>query len=316
MRSPALPLLLLFALGLAPAQDEDWGPPSMRAGSPSATVAASPAERRIPSQVVRQTQLLKLRADGLYRARKYREAAGLYAACARLDPEDAAARNDQASCYQKLGLNDSALLCAREALRLAGRSLASRDTAAFSFADLRARKSAYFILDKLGKPMTTPKPGQCESWTAAEGECRARMHVCAERGSRPAPGGTLRWDILRAGVARLNALFTYDEVEVPSQIPRPELRDMEESSIDGLPESGIRWINRDSAATLPLGDFLETADPACTGPACGALEKERTECRVLHFDPCAGVIGMACAYQEEGGSDRVVVGEYYILPAR
>jgi hypothetical protein len=260
--------------------------------------------------------MLKVRANGFYRARKYGDARDLYAVCARLDPGDADALNDLADCHLKLGSRDSALACARAALHLAGRGLAGGDTASWSFPDLRARKNAYFLLDRLGARMPAPKPGRCETWAPAEGDCRAQLRVCAERGSRPGPDGTLRWDILRAGVSGLRALFTYDEVETPSQVPRPELRDMEALSIGGAPESQARWLNRDSAATLPMGEFLETADPACAGPACGNLEREGVGCRILHFDPCAGVIGMACAYPEAGGPDRIVIGEWYLIPER
>jgi hypothetical protein len=260
--------------------------------------------------------LLKVRADGLYRARKYRDALALYATCARLDPRDADARNDLAQCHLKLGRKDSALVFAREALGLAGRSLAAGDGTGWSFPDLRARKSAYFLLDKLGVRMTAPKPGRCEIWAPSEGDCRARLHVCAERGSRPGPEGTVRWDILRAGTSGVRALFSYDEVEVPSLVPRPGLRDMEAASIGGGSESESRWMNRDSSATLPLAEFLEGSDPACSGSACGNLEREQVGCRILHFDPCAGVIGMACAYPEAGGPDRIVIGEWYLVPAR
>ncbi|MBW8889961.1 MAG: hypothetical protein JF616_19570 [Fibrobacteres bacterium] len=266
--------------------------------------------------IARRIQLLKVRANGLYRGRKYREAVDLYSACARLDPNDANARNDMAGCYQKLGLKDSALACAREALRLADASLASADTSVWSFPDLRDRKNAYFLLDKLGAPMSAPKPGQCETWTASEGECRARLRVCSERGGRPSPGGTLRWDVLRASVFPLKALFAYEELESASLVPRPELRDMEWNSIDGVSEGFSRWVNRDSAATISLGEFLERSDPACAGPACGGLEKELIECRILNFDGCAGVIGLACAYQEDDGPDHIEIGEAYFLPAR
>lgn len=344
MRALILLLLPLAALPAHPAEDDDWdapapvasggrsgasasGPAAASSGSPPAS--ADPATPRppaapphtspppaLPSETARRIQLLKLRANGLYRARKYAEARDVYAACANLDPGDAAARNDLAECWLKLGRRDSALACAREALRLAVRSLAAGDTADWSFPDLRARKNAYFLLDKLGARMGAPEPGGCETWVPSEGGCRARLRVCAERGSRTGPGGELRWDILRAGASGLRALFSYDEVEIPSQVPRPELRDMEAASIDGAPESLSRWVNRDSAATLPLGEFLETADPACSGKACGNLERERVGCRILHFDPCAGVIGMACAYPEEGGPDRIVIGEWYLIPAR
>ncbi len=302
------PLAFLTAFLLASAvfaEDDDWGAPAVSRSA------------QLPSAVYRQTQLLKLRANGYYRARKYKEACDLYAAVARLDSGDAAVRNDLGLCFQNLGRKDSALAYTREALRIADRGLADPDTGAWSFANLRARKSAYFNLDKLGGPMHEPKPGQCETWSSIA-ECPARVHVCAEAGSRSVAGGTLHWDILRAGLTRANALFSYDEVEVPSQVPHPEMRDMEELTIDGVPESKVRWINRDSAVTLPLGEFLETADAGCTGgPAkCGNLEKVRTECRVIHFEPCEGVLGVACGIQEEGGPDRILIGEYYLIPGR
>jgi tetratricopeptide (TPR) repeat protein len=313
MRFAIFLLLSGFILPASPAEEDDWGSP---ASGPSASLPALSMPSAISAGTARQIQLLKVRANGLYRARKYRDALALYAAWARLDPGDPDARNDLADGYLKLGRQDSALACAREALRLADRSLAAADTdtASWSFPDLRARKNAYFLLDKLGARMSPPKPGRCEIWTASDGECRARMHVCAERGSRTGPEGTLRWDILRAGVSGLRALFAYDEVEVPSQVPRPELRDMEAASIGGASESESRWVNRDSSATLPLGEFLETADPACSGPACGNLERERVGCRILYFDPCAGVIGMACAYSEADGPDRLIIGEAYLIP--
>lgn len=303
-------LLLMIAIPAFPDEDDDWGAPT------PVPAASGPAIRAVPSGTLRRIQLLKVRANGLYRARQYPEACRVYAECARLDPGDASARIDLAGCYQKLGRKDSAVALAREALRLADARLAASDTVSWSFPDLSVRKNAYFILDKSGIPMSTPKAGQCETWTAADGACRARLHVCAERGSRPAAGGTLRWDVLRAGVSRLRALFAYEEVEAAAQVPHPELRDMEAVSIDGISESESRWVNRDSSATLPLGEFLETADPACSGSSCGSLEKEVAGCRILHFDPCAGVIGMACADQEEGGPDRIVVGEWYLVPAR
>jgi len=315
MRFATLVLLLTLALPAFPADEDDWGVLSRAAPAPSIPPSA-PAKRKVSSEIARRIQLLKLRANGLYRAREYRQAIDLYAGCARLDPGDAEARNDLAAGYQKLGLMDSALGCAREALRLADAGLAAGDTLAWSFPDLGARKNAYFLLDKLGAPMSAPKPGQCETWTASEGECRSRLRVCSERGGRPAPGGRLHWDILRASVFPLKSLFAYEEVESASQIPRPELRDMEAASIDGIPESRSLWLNRDSAATVPLGEYLERADSACSGPACGGLGKEMSECRILHFDACAGVIGMACAYQEDGGPDRIVIGEVYFLPAR
>jgi hypothetical protein len=318
MRAPAFLLIALLSRLPAAAEDDDWGAASRvdTAQSPSEPSAA-PASPQLPSAVYRQIQLMKIKANGFYRARKFREACGLYGAIARLDTSDAAVRNDLGLCYQKLGFKDSALAYTRAALRIADRSLASQDPDAWSFPDLRARKSAYFNLDKLGGPMHEPKPGQCETWSSFT-ECPARLHVCAEQGRRAAAGGSLHWDILRAGITRAHALFSYDEVEVPSQIPHPEMRDMEEMSIDGVPESKVRWINRDSSVVLPLGEFLETADSACAAGrrGCGDLEKERIECRVIHFEPCAGVIGVACGIEEEGGKDRILIGEYYLVPGK
>lgn len=312
------------AASLAPPRDTVPAAPLDSTSSPAAPAPAAPApapapwvRRPIPSADARKAQLLKLRANGYYRARKYKDACELYAAVVRLDTGDASARNDLGICQRALGHKDSGLAATRAALRIADRSLAAPDTSAWSFADLRARKTAYFNLDKLGGPMREPKVGQCETW-ASVGECPARMHVCTEQGYRKVDGGFLKWEIMRAGLTRARALFSYEEVEVPSQVTRLEMRDMEELGIDGTPESMIRWINRDSSVTVPLGEYLETADPECF-PECniaGNLEKERSRCRVLHFDPCAGVIGMACAIDEEGGKDRILIGEYYLTPAR
>jgi hypothetical protein len=73
-------------------------------------------------------------------------------------------------------------------------------------------------------------------------------------------------------------------------------------------------VNRDSSSLIPLGEILETVDPACTGN-CGKLERVQSECRIIHFDPCAGVLGVACGIQEEG-KDRIVIGEYYLIPVK
>jgi hypothetical protein len=210
-------------------------------------------------------------------------------------------------------MRDSALAATREALLLADPSLAAMDPSSWSFPDLRARKSAYFNLDKLGVPMKVPAAGQCETWSSLSA-CGERLHVCAEAGRRPEGEGTLHWEILRVGLTRERALFNYEEVEIPSLLPYPEMRDMEELAIDGSPESKARWINRDSSATLPLGRMLETADSSCTGN-CGRLERSLSECRVIHFDPCAGAVGVACAQREDGGKDRILIGEYYLIPA-
>ncbi len=285
---------------------ERWGADPVPPGSFPSVSPASNAGRKLLA--------VKEKANRLYRGEHYLEAGRLYREISILDTLDAAVRVDLGLCYLKRGIKDSALEASREALRLADRSLRADDTAGWSFPDLRARKSAYFNLDKLGDPMPEPKPGQCQTWSAFS-DCRARLHVCAETGNRKAAGGTLHWDILRVGLTRSQALFTYDEVEVPSLLPHPEMRDMEELAIDGAPESRSRWVNRDSSQVLPLGESLESADSACAKD-CGNAEKVRTECRVIHFDPCAGVVGVACGIQEADGKDRIVIGEYYLIPAR
>jgi hypothetical protein len=280
----------------------------------AASSANPPASAALPSAVARKCHALKEKANALYRLKKYEEAGEVYGEIAALDSLDASARNNLGLCYLKRGMKDSALEANRQALTLADRSLATRDTNVWSFPDLRARKTAYFNLDKLGGPMPEPRAGQCETWSSFT-SCRGRLHVCAEQGKRPIEGGTLHWDILRVGLNRSRALFAYEEVEVPALVPRPEMRDMEQAAIDGMPEGRSRWLNRDSSVTIPLGEMLETADPSCTGN-CGNLEKVQSECRVIHFDPCAGVVGLACTVQEEGGGDRIVIGEYYLIPAK
>ncbi|MDQ3003213.1 MAG: tetratricopeptide repeat protein [Fibrobacterota bacterium] len=266
------------------------------------------------NSATRKLITLKEKANALYRAKRYEKAGELYREVADLNPADAAVRNDLGLCFLKRGMKDSALEAGREALRLADRSLGGEDSSVWSFPDLRARKSAYFTLDKLGGPMPEPRRGKCETWSAFS-TCKARLYVCAEAGRSPAPGGELHWDILRIGLTRAKALFSYDELEVPSQVPHPEIRDMEEVSIDGMPESRMKWLNRDSSVTIPLGDALESADPACVGN-CGKLEKVRSECRVIHFNPCSGVVGVACEIGDGGAGDRIVVGEYYLIPAK
>jgi hypothetical protein len=44
--------------------------------------------------------------------------------------------------------------------------------------------------------------------------------------------------------------------------------------------------------------------------------KVLSECRILHFDPCTGVVGIACAIDQGGDGDQIVIGEYYLYPAR
>jgi hypothetical protein len=297
-------LAMPSSLPAAPAsgEDDDWGN-----APPAAAASLSP-------RLSRKVLALKEEANRFYRARKYPEACRLYREATLLDGNDAGLRNDLGICFQKSGKKDSALAATREALRLAGRSLAADPPADWSFPDLRARKNAYFNLDKLGGPMSEPRPGQCETWSSLS-NCRGRLHVCVEAGSRPAEGGTLRWRAMRVGLTRARALFSYEEVEAPALVPRPEIRDMEELSIDGEAEGRSRWVNRDSSAVLPLGEALETADPACAGN-CGRLERVQSECRVIHFDPCAGVLGVACGIQEGEGKDRIVISEFYLIPAR
>ncbi|MEO7427726.1 MAG: tetratricopeptide repeat protein [Fibrobacteria bacterium] len=262
----------------------------------------------------RKSQALKEKANQLYRGKRYLEAGRLYREVSSRDSLDAGARINLGLCYLKRGVKDSALEASREALRIADRSLRTDDVKAWSFPDLRARKNAYFTLDKLGGPMPVPKPGQCETWSSFS-ECRGKLHVCAETGNRKTGAGTLHWDILRVGLTRSRALFSYDEVEAPSTVPRLEARDMEELAIDGVPENESRWLNRDSSVVLPLGEMLETPDSAC-GQGCGNVERMMTECRVIHFDPCAGLVGVACATQDGEGKDRMLMGEYYLLPVK
>lgn len=260
-----------------------------------------------------KTQTIKEKANQLYRNKRYAEAGQAYLEVSLRDTLDANARINLGLCYLKRGIKDSALEASRDALRIADRSLAGEDVSAWSFPDLRARKSAYFNLDKLGGPMPEPKAGQCEIWSSFT-SCRARLHVCAEAGSRKSGDGILHWDVLRVGLTRAKALFSYDEVEAPALVPHPEIRDMEELAIGGEPESKSRWLNRDSSVVLPLGEMLESPDPACA-PACGNVERVKTECRIIHFDPCAGLVGVACGVEEEDGADRIMLGEFYLIPA-
>ncbi|MDB5047703.1 MAG: hypothetical protein JWO30_774, partial [Fibrobacteres bacterium] len=253
----------VFAAALAPTDEDEWGqdpvapaqsappahsaPQTLTAPGPGFAAPAAPATAAATA-AAKKAQPLKEKANLLYRAKRFEEAGRFYRQAADMDSADASVRNYIGLCFLKRGLKDSALAAEREALRLADRSLAGGDTSDWSFPDLRARKSAYFNLDKLGGPMPEPKPGQCETWSSFS-ECRARLHVCAETGWRSSQGGTLHWNILRVGLTRSRALFSYDEVEVPSQVPHPEMRDMEEISIEGVPESKLRWVNLDSSVT-------------------------------------------------------------------
>lgn len=307
-------LMALFLAGIpdrARGEEDEWGP-----AAPDIEARAEPAffVPPLPAEISRKVQALKEQGNNSYRAKNFAEALGLYRQASRLDGNDAGLFNDQAICFRNMAQRDSALQSTRQALLLADRSLASGSDYDWSFADLRARKTAYFNLDRLGGPMKPPSPGQCETWSSLS-RCGGRYHVCVEDGNRPAGGGMLRWNVMRVGLTRMRALFTYDEVEVPSHVPRPEMRDMEEISIDGMSESRSRWLNRDSSVVIHLGDVLETADPDCVGD-CGGLERVQSECRIIHFDPCAGVVGVACGISEGEGKDRIVIGEFYLIPAR
>jgi hypothetical protein len=304
---------LLFAgiPGLAHGDEDEWGAPAPAIEAQAAPIFYVPP---LPAEVSRKVQALKEQGNKSYRAKKYADACRYYRQATLLDSNDAGLLNDLGICFQNLGQRDSALHSTRQALRLADRSLASGSDYDWSFPDLRARKTAYFNLDRLGGPMKEPRPGQCETWSSLS-SCGGRYHVCVEEGNRPAGNGLLRWNVLRVGLTRSRALFTFDEVEVPSHVPRPEMRDMEEISIDGMSESRSRWLNRDSSVVIHLGDVLETADPACVGN-CGKLERVQSECRIIHFDPCAGVVGVACGIMEGEGKDRIVIGEFYLTPSR
>lgn len=291
-------------------EEDEWGPASPVIAGRSAPAFYLPP---LPADISRQVQALKEQGNKAYRGKNYAGALVLYRQASLMDSNDAGLFNDLAICFRNIGQRDSALQATRQALLLADRSLASGSDYDWSFADLRARKTAYFNLDRLGGPMKQPRPGQCETWSSLS-SCGGRYHVCVEDGNRPAGDGMLRWKVLRVGLTRLRALFTYDEVEVPSHVPRPEMRDMEAISIDGMSESRSRWLNRDSSIVIHLGDLLETADPDCVGD-CGRLERVQSECRIIHFDPCAGVVGVACGISEGEGADRIVIGEFYLTPS-
>jgi hypothetical protein len=180
--------------------------------------------------------------------------------------------------------------------------------------DLRTRKSAYYNLDKLGGPMREPDSGRCESWSALE-TCDQRLYVCADIGRKRTAEGIVHWSILRVALSRNRSIFSTEESETLADLPRPEMLDMEVQNTDGEFESRIKWLNRDSVATLPLGEVLIAEGVHCPAP-CKYPEKVLSECRVLHFDPCSGVVGVACGINLEGDDDQIVIGEYYLIPAR
>jgi len=265
----------------------------------------------VPSRKVLK---LKAEANALYRQKKFADACALYREVADLDTLDAPARTDLGLCLQNLGKKDSAVQVNRDALRLAGRSLRGLADSDWSNPDLRARKSAYFNLDKLGGPMWEPDSGHCETW-ASLATCAHPFYVCADVGRKRTSAGMVHWSVIRVGLTRARAGFSEDETETEADLPRPEMRDMEEQGIDGEFEAKVRWVNRDSAATLPMGETLESQAEGCDA-GCKHSEEVQSECRVLDFDPCSGVVGIACAIDEGKNQDRVLVGEYYLIPAR
>lgn len=256
---------------------------------------------------------IRLEAEELYQQKKYPEACLRYQQIADNDSNDANVRTELGLCLQKIHRNDSALIVSREALRLGSKSLTTNTLSGWSNPDLRTRKSAYFNLDKMGDPMHEPDSGKCEIW-ATFNSCNQSLFVCTEIGRKNTLEGKVRWSVSRVGLTPQKARFTEAELETFADLPQPEIRDMEAVGIEGHFEAKKRWLNRDSSITLPLGQVLENKPD---GYSIGKNQKEQTlsECRVLYFDPCAGIVGMACALVEEGDEDQVVVSEYYLIPA-
>lgn len=257
---------------------------------------------------------LKAEANALYRQKKFADACGLYREVAELDTLDAPARTDLGLCLQNIGRKDSAVVVSRDALRLAGRGLGNDGDSNWSNPDLRTRKSAYYNLDKLGGPMREPDSGHCETW-ASFATCSKPFYVCADVGRKKTSAGMVHWSVIRVGLTRARAAFSDEETEMEADLPRPEMRDMEEQGIDGEFESKVRWLNRDSSATLPMGETLESQQEGCDA-GCKHTEETLSECRVLHFDPCSGVVGIACAIDQGKNQDRILIGEYYLIPSR
>jgi hypothetical protein len=162
--------------------------------------------------------------------------------------------------------------------------------------------------------MREPDSGKCETW-AAFATCQQAFHACSDVGRKLSPKGMARWSILRLALKRERALFPVEEAETHADMPHPEMRDMEEVNVDGEFESRLKWLNRDSVVTLPMGETLEMSDESC-GMGCKKKEKIMSECRVLHLDPCTGVIGIACAIGPEGSDDQIIIGEYYLIPVK
>lgn len=256
---------------------------------------------------------LRLEAEELYQQKKYPEACLRYQQIADNDSNDANVRTELGLCLQKIHKNDSALIVSREALRLSSKSLIATTLAGWSNPNLRSRKSSYFNLDKMGDPMHEPDSGQCETW-ATFNSCTQSLFVCTDRGRKNSLEGKVHWTVSRVGLTPQHAMFTEAELETNADLPQPEIRDMEAVDIGGDFEAKKKWLNRDSSITLPLGEVLEKKS---TGYSMAKNSNEQTlsECRVLYFDPCAGIVGMACALVEEGDEDQIVISEYYLIPA-
>lgn len=268
------------------------------------------------TQVLPTKKMLQLRreAEELYQAKKYPEACSHYKVIAEFDTNDANVRTELGLCLQKLHHNDSALIVSREALKIASRSLSKLDSKLWLNQDLRARKSAYFNLDKMGDPMHAPDSGQCETW-AAFNSCNQSLFVCTDIGHKNTLEGKMHWSVMRVGLTPKLAMFTEVETETQADLPQPEMRDMEATEIDGDFESKKKWINRDSLVTIPLGEVLEIKSGGFS-LAKNPNEQILSECRVLYFDPCSGIVGMACALDQGNNEDQIVIGEYYLIPAR
>ncbi len=259
----------------------------------------------------KKNQALKTSANALYREKKYAQACNIYRQITLSDTTDLRTLNDLALCYENMGYRDSAVQLSRAVLKSAGHSLAGSTESEWSNLDLRARKTAYFNLDKLGGPMREPDSGQCETW-ASFATCSRPFYVCADVGRRKILNGYQHWAILRIALSKVQAIFPVEEAETQADLPRPEMRDMEAQSISGEYENKLKWVNRDSIVTIPLGERRETQNEDCKVD-CQKAETAVSACRILNFDPCSGVIGIACAIDQGSSEDQIVIGEYYLL---
>jgi tetratricopeptide (TPR) repeat protein len=257
---------------------------------------------------------LKEKANYFYRLKKYSQACPIYRAIIDLDSLNAKAHIDLGLCLQNLGKKDSALWASREALKISGRSLVRFSDSDQFNPDLRARKSAYFNLDKLGGPMPEPDSGHCETW-ANFGICSKAFYACVDVGRLKTEKGTERWSVLRIGIRKDQAIFSMEDAETVADLPRPEIRDMEEMNIYGDFHNRGSWLNRDSVVQIPLGESVELNAGDDLGSS-NPKEKLISECRVLHFNPCTGLVGMACAIEQAKGKDQIVITEYYLIPAQ